>query len=261
MEKVWHIFFHNTVPTRRVAARALLTAATLLGGCNADPQNRDSFATQPAHAIPQIPPTRQLRISLPLGTFPTIDFMALHGCALQITLGKYQSRLGRFASDSQRLLLDLEYLSLAPDCVALKQSEQQPALAEQLRQEHQLRLQQLPSRVFNATLANTEFQQFWSGHSNRRANNAEFRLTLSAITAINASTMRWLSGDYQASNIEFEIQLSEVRKGKAVYMQSEIFRATMAELEAQLGAALPLEYRLWLGLRHTYFQDLYLEQG
>jgi hypothetical protein len=238
-----------------------MVVAALLCACNGDHQSRDSFASKPVHAIPQIPPTRQLRIALPTGTFPTIDFMALHGCALQITLGKYQSRLGRFASDSQRLLLDLEYLSLAPDCIALKQREHELALAEQLRQEHQLKLRQLPSLVFNATLANTEFQQFWSRRSGRRANTEQFRLTLSAITEVNASTLRWLHGDYQASNIEFEIQLSEIRKGKAVYMQSEIFRATVVNLEEKIRAALPLEYRLWRELRHTYLQDLYLEQS
>ena len=245
MGKVWHILFHTPVPMTNAAVHSILALAVLLGGCGADTVNPHSFTDRSVAAIPQIPPTRQLRITLQPGTLHTLDFMALHGCALQITLGKYHSRLGQFASDSQRLLLDLEYLNLAPACIALKQSEHKLELAEQLLQENKLKLQQLPSRIFNATFANTEFQQFWNSHYKCCDNARQSRLTFSALAAINSSVQRWLCGDYHASNIDFEIQLSEVAKGSAAYMQSEALRQILAKLETQLRPVLPLEYQRW----------------
>jgi hypothetical protein len=258
--KVWHILLHMTVSIKNTAMHSILAVAALLGGCDGAPVHPDTVAAKTVQAIPQIPPARQLHITVPPGTFTTLDFMALHGCALQITLGKYQSRLGRFASDSQRLLLDLEYLELAPDCIALKQTEHQLALAEQLLHEKTLKLQQLPSRIFNATFANIEFQQFWNKRTECCDNTDQFRLTLLAFSDINRSVQRWRMGDYQASNIEFEIQLSEVAKGSAVYMQSEELRTILAQLETQLRSVMPLKYQQWCELRNTYLQDLDREQ-
>lgn len=257
MEKAWHILFANIA---LMTVRYTFALGVLLSACGADPESPHSFTAKPLASVPQIPSTQQLRIPLPPGTFTTLDFMTLHGCALQITLGKYQSKLGQFASDSQRLLLDLEYLHLAPDCIALKQSEHELALAEQLLQENKLKLQQLPSRIFNATLANTEFQQFWNKHYMCCDNAGQFQLTLSAIADITGSAQRWLRGNYQASNIEFEIQLSEIAKGNAAYIQSETLRQTLAKFETQLRPILPLGYQRWRELRHIYVQDFYHEQ-
>lgn len=259
MEKAWHILIATIEPRASAAVRYILALMVLLSACGGEPGSPHSFTAKPVASIPQIPPMRQLRIPLPPGTFTTIDFMALHGCALQITLGKYQSKLGQFASDSQRLLLDLEYLDLAPRCIGLKKSENKLALAEQLLQENNLKQQQLPSRIFNATFANTEFQRFWNSRYECCDNTGQFQLTLSAMTDISRSAQRWLLGDYQASNIELEIQLSEVAKGSAAYMRSEVIRKPLVNLEALIHPALPLEYQRWRELRNTYWQDLYRE--
>ena len=48
-----------------------------------------------------------------------IDFLSLTGCSLQVNLGRRNTQLGRTASPSQRLLLDLEFLDLAPACIEL----------------------------------------------------------------------------------------------------------------------------------------------
>ena len=254
MAKVWHTLFPTAAPLTDTAVQSILALAVLLGGCGQGPISPDSFQAKPGHAIAQIPSTGQLHITLQPGTFNTVDFMELHGCALQITLGKYQSRLGQFASESQRLLLDLEYLNLAPDCIALKRREHQQPLAEQLLQEKKLKLQQLPSRIFNATFANTEFQRFWNRRSKCCDNPEQYQLTISAFSNINGSVQRWLLGDYQASNIEFEIQLSEISKGSAAYMQSKLLRASITKLETQLRTVLPLEYQRWRELRNTYWR-------
>ena len=91
-------------------------------------------------------------------------------------------------------------------------------------------------------------------------NIGQSQLTLSALADINGSVQRWLLGDYQASNIEFEIQLSEIYKGNETYIHSEVLRQTLARLETQLRPVLPLEYQRWREQRNTVTQDLYPEQ-
>ena len=60
--------------------------------------------------LPFPPRASRLKIEIPKGTLNALDFLALSGCDLQITVGKRNSSLGRFARDSQRLLLELELL-------------------------------------------------------------------------------------------------------------------------------------------------------
>ena len=61
-----------------------------------------------------------------------IDFLSLSGCELQVNLGRRNTQLGRTASPSQRLLLDLEFMDLAPDCIALLRQRGDSELADTL---------------------------------------------------------------------------------------------------------------------------------
>ena len=67
-----------------------------------------------ARPIPKMPRTSELRVDLLSADLGTLDFLSLSGCAVQITIGKRNSSLGLMASDSQRLLLELEYLEQLP---------------------------------------------------------------------------------------------------------------------------------------------------
>ena len=53
------------------------------------------------------------------GSLSLIDFLSLSGCELQANIAKRNTSMGRTASASQRLILDLEFLRLAPACVTL----------------------------------------------------------------------------------------------------------------------------------------------
>ena len=90
-----------------------------------------------------------------------LDFLALRGCALQVTIGKRNSSLGRLAPPSQALLLDLEFLRLAPACIDQLRAQQETELADLLRSAANHKRADLPRRVFNATLGAEEFQSFW----------------------------------------------------------------------------------------------------
>ena len=205
-----------------------------------------------------IPSAKELRIPTNRSDFYKLDYRMLGGCDLQITLGKYQSSLGKKASDSQRLLLDLEYLRLAPQCIKLKRKTGETKLAAILAETEKLKRTKLLASIYNATLASTEFQQFWGKLAAYNAPPRQRWQALAALRAINALAGRWNSGDYRASNIVFEIYLSEVAQGGILYdvTPSRETRHIITQLEQQLAAALPKRYKVWRDHRPLYFARL-----
>ena len=218
-------------PLRLQATRLLNLCLTilLLAGCS-DSGTEAAFErylnrlarplggqVQPPGRMPQWPATPRtgaLRIALAPSKLGTLDFLSLSGCAVQITIGKRNSSLGKMASDSQRLLLDLEYLQLAPECIAAMRKRGSKTLATILADALQLKIQQLPARIFNATLANREYHLFWQ----RPTSPGDYPQQTSssvptALAAINQTIARWLSGDYQFDNQGFETLLAEVASG------------------------------------------------
>lgn len=213
--------------------RAIPRAAALvllLSGC-ADPGPEGAFDTYLARlerpletsaperkdaAIPRPPRPARLRLALPPGRLGALDFLALRGCELQVTIGKRNSSLGRLAPPSQELLLELEFLRLAPACIRHLESEGDDTLADTLRAALDSKRRQLPGRIYNATLAADEFRALWKappslGNYPESTSSAP----VSALDAINAHAARWLAGDYAADNRAFEMLLSEVARGDA----------------------------------------------
>lgn len=165
-------------------------------------------------ALTRPPRSGQLRLDIPSSSLDGLDFLALRGCAVQVTIGKRNSSLGRLASASQRLLLELEYLQLAPKCISYLQQHKRATLADTLEQAWQMKRLQLPALIFNATLASAEYRAFWQTPATPGAYPAATSSqVISALLAINSHVGRWLSGDYQADNREFEILLGEVAGG------------------------------------------------
>jgi hypothetical protein len=163
---------------------------------------------------PALPAPRQLRLDLPPGNLDVLDFLALSGCAVQVTIGKRNSSLGRMARASQRLLLELEYLQLAPECIAYQRKRGETALADTLQAAWDLKREQLPALIFNATLGSDEYRRFWRGptpSADYPGNTGSAVVT--ALTEINALARRWLDGDYRADNQGFELLLAEVAGG------------------------------------------------
>ena len=228
---------------RRLATPLL---ALVVGGC-ADPgpegalQNylarlaRTLDQPAPAVAAPQwarLPRASALAVSLEGSSLDALDFLALSGCAVQVTIGKRNSSLGRTAPSSQRLLLDLEYLDLAPACVAALRERGEEALATTLEQAWRQKQAQLPARIFNATLASDEFRAFW--RKPRALGDYPADTSSEVVTALEslaALARQWRAGDYSADNRGFEILLSEVAVGdggallSALSLQSGWLRA------------------------------------
>lgn len=175
----------------------------------------ESTNTLPA-PLPRLPRAGQLRVSITGDSLGALDFLDLRGCDLQVTIGKQNSSLGKLARDSQRLLLALEFLRLAPACMEMLRSEGEEQLAEDLARAQQLKQRQLPAMIFNATLGSAEFADLW--RPNALADDYPESTSSAVVTALEqiaAASDRWLQGDYQADNLDFELQLGEVSLGDA----------------------------------------------
>ncbi|MEQ9395537.1 DUF3080 family protein [Haliea sp.] len=247
-----------TLPGPRPLRTLILGLCLLLAGCGGQRpeaalerylERLQRTLDQPAPtvelpALPRLPPRGELQLDLAASKLGTLDFLALSGCEVQITIGKRNSSLGLMASPSQRLLLELEFLRLAPDCIDHLQSTERTDLAALLQEAHRLKQQQLPALIFNATLGGPEYRQLWQppqrlGGYPEQTSSAP----LTALAEINASVRRWLAGDYAADNMAFEIQLSEVAKAdggallKALALQAGWLQAgnTLLQTRRQRG--------------------------
>lgn len=253
---------------RRLLCSAMLT---LLTGCH--PAGPDaSLETYPgtlgatlsvaipgtqSARLPQPPLPGQLQLELPPSSLDGLDFLALRGCAVQATLLKRNSSLGRLAKPSQRLLLALEYLDLAPACIAYLRDSNNITLADLLEAAWLEQREQLPTLIFNATLGSDEYQAFWlAAPAPGQYPRVSRRATTAALAAIDDYCRRWLDGDYRAQNRELEILLSEVAGGVGGARMEQHYRQLfppIAALEAQLITVLPQRYRSWMVDRDARF--------
>lgn len=226
-----------------------------------------SVAAPAINPAPAPPRSAELLLDIPSDGLDKLDFLALSGCAVQATIIKRNSSLGRLAKPSQRLLLELEYLRLAAPCITYLRGSDNEALADLLEDAWQLRREQLPALIFNATLGSDEYQAFWlaipAPGQYPRVSRA---VAAAALDAINNHTHRWLGGDYQAQNRDFEILLGEVAGGDGgALLQARTDRTDwshqqlvppFADLEAQLTTTLPQRYRRWMDERNQHLVEI-----
>jgi len=159
-------------------------------------------------------PESEITAEAPATQVDLIDFLSLSGCELQVNLGRRNTQLGRTASPSQRLLLDLEFLELAPACIELLRQRGNDELANTLLQVSENRQTGLPGSVMKAVLLGPEWRQFWEPPDALDTYPAETNSQISAtLTQLNIMASRWLAGDWTASNRDFELRLSELRAG------------------------------------------------
>lgn len=152
---------------------------------------------------------------------------------MQVNIARKNSSLGRLARPSQALLLELEFLRLAPACIEELEREGRNELAEELTAAQALKRDQLPARIFNATLGADEYRAFWRASRPPGEYPAvPNAVTLKALHAIDSAAGRWLGGDYAVDGFEFELLLSEVAGGSGGDLLIELQR-----LAHWLGAA------------------------
>ena len=161
-----------------------------------------------------LPRARDLHIDLMPGAIDLLDLFALRDCRLNVTIGKSNSSLGKLATSSQRLLLELEFLTLAPACIRSLRDRGESRLAAMLEAASAEKRGQLPARIWNATLAGPEFREFWQ----RPATLANYPdatggAVPAALSELAALIDTWLSGEHGAGHERLEALLGAVRRG------------------------------------------------
>lgn len=148
------------------------------------------------------------------GQIDLIDFLSLSGCELQINLGRRNTQMGRIASPSQRLLLDLEFMALTPSCAALLAERGDSELADKLMEVSRERQALAVYSIHQAILMGPEWRQFWQPprglNGYPEATNTQIVTSLARLAGL---THQWMGGNWQASNREFELLLSDLRAG------------------------------------------------
>ena len=146
------------------------------------------------------------------GSLSLIDFLSLSGCELQTNIAKRNTSMGRTASVSQRLILDLEFLRLAPACVTLMEAKEEYSVANTLRENIELRRTNLPIRIFSAILAGPEWRKFWeqpmllgSYPTSASGDSAQ------ALWELSERVQRFLEHNWSAADEDLEPLLSSIR--------------------------------------------------
>lgn len=166
----------------------------------------------PLVAPPRINDADLAALPIPSSDLGMLDFLALSGCELQVNIGRRNSSLGRNASASQQLLLDVEFLALAPPCIAAIKDEQ-PELARTLETAQRNKQQQLSTRLYNAILAGPEYRQFWSlprelgDYPDQTAGDV-----IDSLDRLLHMSSDWLEGNYRL-DYPLELDLSVLRQG------------------------------------------------
>ncbi|EED31603.1 hypothetical protein NOR53_3458 [gamma proteobacterium NOR5-3] len=202
----------------------------------------DIPAQQPEIPASLLPPRAEaLRIPLAGSKLDGLDFLRLRGCSLQQTVAKRNSSLGRVAPPSQRLLMELAFLREAPTCIETLRADGRDELAAIISDSIVLKRSQLPALIFNATLGNREYRDFWRATSLAQDYPGQTSsLVITALEQITTDATRWLAGDYRADETRFELALSDIAQGDGGELLDALSQQTayLSAANALIGQAL-----------------------
>ena len=148
-----------------------------------------------------------------------LDFLSLAPCELQVNIGRRNSLLGRHASPSQQLLLDLEFLALAPACIKTMNGAGDTVLASSLEAISERKQIELAPRIFNALFTDVEWRDFWrlptalQGYPDSVGGDL-----LDSLRWVDRQVQAWLSGEQTADTHELERHLAVLRTGDGGYL-------------------------------------------
>ncbi|MAV75813.1 MAG: hypothetical protein CL691_04265 [Cellvibrionales bacterium] len=147
-------------------------------------------------------------------TLGLLAFLSLDDCELRYVIARHNSALGKVASPSQRLHYQLDFLHHAPACIITLRAQGQMQTAAKLRAVMDEKKRRLAWYIWQGSLGEKEFRQFWQegNHEDNYPANAGAAL-ITALEQLNAWVSRWLSGDYATDIRAYEINLSVIRAG------------------------------------------------
>jgi hypothetical protein len=216
----------KTSPFQRLLLTiSLAISLSQLTGCQGDPaeQRLDNYLHRLSNTLDIEPltaatgavitsPPKSL-ISFPRQTINFLELFDLTDCELHTLIAQRNSSIGKLATYSQRLIYELNFLTLAEQCLPLLRSEQ-PDLASTLDRVIAIKRQQLPLQIWQATLGATEWKQFWQPPLQLADYPAQTSSeVITALDALSSMIRQWLSGNYQVDGKQLESQLAIIAKG------------------------------------------------
>lgn len=146
-------------------------------------------------------------------TITLLDFLRLFGCELQYTIGQRNNQIGKVAPASQQLINALMFQQQAKSCIDLQYQRGNDSLADELALVSEQKRFQLPSLIYNATLASTEFSAMWQYRPTADYPHSVSTEMVSAIERLNTFSKAWLAGEYDVGLSELEATLGLIRQG------------------------------------------------
>jgi Protein of unknown function (DUF3080) len=161
-------------------------------------------------------------------TLDLLDFLRLYGCDLQVLVAEANSGLGKFAGGSQRLIYELSFLRLAPDCIAMLESEGRQELAGLLQRTTELKKQNLELFIAKVFLESQELREFWKTSGVAPDYPAGLSIEpLQALIALSNSIDQWLAGNYSEGAAELETMLFNIQMGDGGDLLNAAWRAQL----------------------------------
>ena len=147
-------------------------------------------------------------------TLGLLAFLSLDDCELRYVIARHNSALGKVASPSQRLHYQLDFLRHAPACIVTLRAEGKMQTASTLRAVMDEKKQRLAWFIWQGSLGEKEFRQFWqAGNPEDNYPDNTGSALITALEQLSAWVGQWLSGDYTIDIRAYEMNLSVIRAG------------------------------------------------
>ena len=167
-----------------------------------------------ASTLARFPARRDLQQSAQQSQIGMLDLWAIQGCELQRLVAQKNSSLGKVAASSTALFYELDFLRLAPVCIAQLQGDAETELAAQLELAVAAKQQRLPTTIWQGLLGGDENRSFWRRPASLQAYPVNPVLEAdAAIAALLVSARSWLAGDYRVDSAAIELQLQQLGRG------------------------------------------------
>ena len=148
-------------------------------------------------------------------TITLLDFLRLFGCDLQFTIGQRNNQMGKVAPASQQLLNALVFQQQAKACIDLQKRRDNETLANELAIAAEQKRLQIPTLIYNATLASDEFKSLWQYRIQTDYPENVSTELVSAIERLTTYSQAWLAGNYEIGLDDLESTLAVIRQGDA----------------------------------------------
>ena len=211
-----------------VCLRSILLCLTLLlNACNLEQSSNQVYLNRLANvlqektaeldnniAIASLPSVRKLKKQVTANSLSIREFLSLRQCKLHVVIAHRNSLIGKVAKDSQLLINDLEILKTGPACLV---KIEDPALMNKLAVFLKAKKQSLSVSLWNAIIADDEYQNFW--RARRTTRDYPRQLPTETVTNLTAlASLSQIALEHQFSKSinpaeKLETQLDNLRFG------------------------------------------------